>query len=85
MSVGYCKNILSTTYLKNLEVSQLGQGKVATWLYGGNWGNVISNLGAFIGSVRSFHMIIRDLPRFFDEVGHQTTNASIENKHFFTK
>ena len=24
-------------------------------------------------------------PRFFDQVGHQTTNASIENKHFFTK
>ena len=24
-------------------------------------------------------------PRFFDEVGHQTTNAPIENKHFFTK
>jgi hypothetical protein len=22
---------------------------------------------------------------FFDQVGHQTTNASIENKHFFTK
>ena len=28
---------------------------------------------------------IRDLPRFFDLVGHQTTNASIEYKHFFTK
>ena len=27
----------------------------------------------------------RDLQRFFDQVGHQTTNASIENKHFFTK
>ena len=26
-----------------------------------------------------------DLPRFFDHVGHQTTNASIGNKHFFTK
>ena len=25
---------------------------------------------------------IRDRPRFFDKVGHQTTNASIENKHF---
>ena len=22
---------------------------------------------------------------FFDQVGHQTTNASIGNKHFFTK
>jgi hypothetical protein len=28
---------------------------------------------------------VRDRPRFFDQVGHQTTNASIENKHFFTK
>ena len=28
---------------------------------------------------------LRDRPRFFDQVGHQTTNASIENKHFFTK
>ena len=27
----------------------------------------------------------RDLPRFFDQVGHQTTNASIGNMHFFTK
>ena len=30
-------------------------------------------------------MVLRDRPRFFDQVGHQTTNASIENKHFFTK
>ena len=28
---------------------------------------------------------IRDRPRFFDQVGHQTTNGSNENKHFFTK
>ena len=27
----------------------------------------------------------RDRPRFFDQVGHQTTNASIGNEHFFTK
>ena len=25
----------------------------------------------------------RDRPRFFDQVGHQTPNASIGNKHFF--
>ena len=24
-------------------------------------------------------------PRFFDQVGHQTMSAYIENKHFFTK
>ena len=28
---------------------------------------------------------IRDRPRFFDQVGHQTTDASIGNKHFFNK
>ena len=28
---------------------------------------------------------LRDRPIFFDQVGHQTTNASTENKHFFTK
>ena len=27
----------------------------------------------------------RYCPRFFDQVGHQTTKVSIENKHFFTK
>ena len=27
-------------------------------------------------------MISRDRPRFFDQVGHQTTNASIGNKYF---
>ena len=27
----------------------------------------------------------RDRPRFFDQVGHQTTKACIGNKHFFTK
>ena len=27
--------------------------------------------------------VIRDRPRFFDQVGHQTTNASIVNKYFF--
>ena len=29
--------------------------------------------------------LIRDRPRFFDQVGHQTTNVSIGNKSFFTK
>ena len=30
-------------------------------------------------------MKIRDRPRFFDQVGHQTTCAYIGKKHFFTK
>ena len=29
--------------------------------------------------------LIRVRPRFFDQVGHQTTNASFGNKYFFTK
>ena len=28
---------------------------------------------------------LRVRPRFFDQVGHQTTSASIGNKYFFTK
>ena len=28
------------------------------------------------------YLFNRDLPRFFDQVGHQTTNASIGNKYF---
>ena len=31
------------------------------------------------------NILIRDRPRLFDQVRHQTTNASIENKPFFTK
>ena len=30
-------------------------------------------------------LFTRDRPRFFDQVGHQTTNESIGNKHFITK
>ena len=30
-------------------------------------------------------MYIRDRPRFFEQVGHQTTNAAIGNKQLFTK
>ena len=29
--------------------------------------------------------VIKDRPKFFDQVGHQTTYASFRNKHFFTK
>ena len=29
--------------------------------------------------------LVRDRPRFFDQVGHQTTYVYIGNKHFFTK
>ena len=31
------------------------------------------------------HIFIRVRPRFFDQVGHQTTNASIRNKYFFIR
>ena len=32
---------------------------------------------------QSNDIIGRDRPRLFDQVEHQTTNASIENKYFF--
>ena len=34
---------------------------------------------------RKYARYIRYRPRFFDQVGHQTTSSHIENKHFFTK
>ena len=37
------------------------------------------------GTVAPSKLSSRDRPRFFDQVGHQTTNASIGNKYFFTK
>ena len=43
---------------------------------------VLNVLGIFVSSTQAH---IRDLPRFFDQVGHQNTNVSIGNKHFFTK
>ena len=38
-----------------------------------------------LGTTQENNMCSRDRPRFFDQVGHQTTNASIGNMHFFTK
>ena len=35
--------------------------------------------------VFGIYLCNRDRPRFFDQVGHQTTNASIADKYFFTK
>ena len=35
--------------------------------------------------LKAQYMYIRVRPRFFDQVGHQTTNASIGNKYFFNK
>ena len=40
-------------------------------------------LSSYLHSVQSSN--IRYRPRFFDQVGHQTTSAYFENKHFFTK
>ena len=34
---------------------------------------------------RGYRVEVRVRPRFFDQVGHQTMSACIENKHFFTK
>ena len=42
--------------------------------------DVIEVLIFLIFSVR---LLSRDRPRFFDQVGHQTTTASIGNKYFF--
>ena len=38
-----------------------------------------------VNTIRNTYINVRVRPRFFDQVGHQTTNASIGNKYFFTK
>ena len=48
------------------------------------WFHPIDRLQWLYVSLNDF-IHIRYLPRFFDQVGHQTTSAYIENKHFFTK
>ena len=47
--------------------------------------NNLTLLTNMSGSQPMYYINTRDRPRFFDQVGHQTTNASIGNNHFFTK
>ena len=44
-----------------------------------------NNLAHTLGTVELAMADNRDHPRFFDQFGHQTTDASIGNKYFFTK
>jgi hypothetical protein len=43
----------------------------------------------FVADIFIFYLIMyvdsRDRPRLFDQVGHQTTNESIRNRHFSLK
>ena len=43
----------------------------------------LNKISALIFGTLYIH--IRYRPRLFDQVGHQTTNASMGNKHLFTK
>ena len=56
-----------------------------SWLYciDDRGGGRSKNLG--VGPLLRNWLFIRVRPRFFDQVGHQTTNASVGNKYFFTK
>ena len=45
----------------------------------------LQNLGPFLSFFNLSCMKTRVGPRFFDQVGHQTTNASIGNEYLFTK
>ena len=38
-----------------------------------------------MSNVQVCNISVRGRPRFFDQVGHQTTNASIGNEYLFTK
>ena len=52
--------------------------------------NISQTLLTFSEEFSTLHVINENFyprvrPRFFDQVGYQTTNASIGNKYFFTK
>ena len=61
---------------------RLGTNRNLTW-YGPIFQERISGL-KLNGEASLLPFLGRDLPRFFDQVGHQTTYAYIRNKHFFT-
>ena len=45
----------------------------------------IRTVSSYLASFMQWYICVRYHPRFFNRVGHQTTSAYIENKHFFTK
>ena len=45
----------------------------------------VYKLQLFYNILCTLLLLIRYRPRFFDQVGHQTTNASIGNKYIVTK
>ena len=61
---------------------RLGTNRNSTW-YGPIFQERISGL-KLNGEASLLPFLGRDRPRFFDQVGHQTTYAYIRNKHFFT-
>ena len=50
-----------------------------------NYKDMAKSLHAKFPEYTLIQFKVRVRPRFFDQVGHQTTDASIENKYFFTK
>ena len=54
-----------------------------------SWYHLEISFNCFVST--QFLLVIHDIndyryrPRFFNQVGHQTTYASMENKHFITK
>ena len=62
---------------------RLGTNRNSTW-YGPIFQERISGL-KLNGEASLLPFLGRDRPRFFDQVGHQTTYAYIRNKHFFNK
>ena len=71
----------SFSYLPKLASCQTGV--LARWLIA--WGNFAEFILFALNAPNLHSISISDRPRFFDQVEHQITNASIENRHFFTK
>ena len=56
------------------------KAKAKIFWHNGWKGWIVVNITFVLGDMKN-----RVRPRFYDQVGHQTTNASIGNKYFFTK
>ena len=73
------------SYLKTREIlyhpcpsCQILLGYLVHW----KWNQIEKSITS---EIQSSSFCPRYRPRFFDQVGHQTTSAYIENKHYFTK
>ena len=71
--------------IKHFEYRKWEPPKLCLQLNGLTYETIFTNKCYYIFDIASMDLLIRYRPRFFDQVGHQTTYASMGNRHFFTK